>query len=271
MAAADALVIRTPEGIVFSYPLAGPVVRFLAVGLDLLLIAAVTSLLTSVLSILELVSVDVSVAARMAASFLIYFGYGIVLEWVGRGQTLGKKWFRIRVMDAQGLNLTFHQVVLRNLLRCVDILPAFYLLGGLVSLASPWAQRLGDWAAGTVVVRSESLAEPDLDQVRSPKYNSLRDQGRLMARIRHEITPEEAGLALQAVLRRDALEPRARVDLFRDLAEYFKEVVVLPESVTAVVTDEQLVRDIVDVLFIKRSDSASTAVHQDEVAIVRSR
>lgn len=254
---ANALVIRTPEGIVFSFPLAGPVARFLAVGVDLLLIAAVTNLLASALSILALISSDLRGAALILVSFLVYFGYSIVLEWVGRGQTIGKKLLRIRVMDAQGLDLAFHQIVLRNLLRAVDILPAFYLLGGLASLVSPLAQRLGDLAAGTVVVRSESLAEPDLDQVRSPKYNSLREHAHLVARFRQQVTPEEAGVALQAVLRRDALEPRARVDLFRDLADFLKSLVALPESLTSAVSDEQLVRNIVDVLFVKQAPPRS--------------
>ncbi len=246
---ANALLIRTPEGVVFSFPLAGPVARCLAVLVDFLLILAITTVFGSALLWVNAFSPDLAVALTILASFLIHFGYAIAQEWFWRGQTVGKRLFAIRVMDAQGLNLAFHQILLRNLLRTVDIMPVFYFLGGLSSLASPLAQRLGDIAAGTVVVRTRMSDEPDLAQLRSPKYNSLRELSHLIARIRRRISPQEAGIALQAVLRRDELEPDARVKLFDELADYFRRQAPILEPLGVSISSEQFVRNIVDALF----------------------
>ncbi len=90
--------------------------------------------------------------------FVVQVGYGIACEWLWRGQTVGKRLLRLRVMDAQGLHLQFSQVALRNLLRFVDSLPAFYLVGGLVSLLNSRAQRLGDFVANTIVIRASKIA-----------------------------------------------------------------------------------------------------------------
>ena len=86
-------------------------------------------------------------------------------------------------MDEQGLRLKFSQVVIRNLLRPVDGLPLAYLLGGLACLISKRAQRLGDLAAGTIVVRHPTIFQPDLDQLMAGKYNSFRDYPHLEARL----------------------------------------------------------------------------------------
>ena len=145
--ATNTLLIQTPEGIVFSLPLAGPVTRFLAWSVDVVCMAALCVAAGSVLGLLGLVSFDFARAAMVFASFVIQTGYGIVMEWFWRGQTIGKRLLRLRVMDAQGLRLQFSQIVIRNLLRFIDMLPAFYLVGGIACLLSRRAQRLGDFAA----------------------------------------------------------------------------------------------------------------------------
>ena len=71
----------------------------------------------------------------------------------------------------------------------------------------------------------------------------------LAARLRQRVPPVEAGLALQALLRRNGLDPEARVELFGRLAERFRVAGPLPEELTLDLTDEQLVRNVVDVLF----------------------
>ncbi|HTM48428.1 MAG TPA: RDD family protein [Bryobacteraceae bacterium] len=104
---------------------------------------------------------------------MISVGYGIVCEWRWRGQTIGKRMLRLRVMDRQGLRLQPSQIVIRNLLRFADGMPAFYLLGGVTSLINRHGQRLGDIAANTVVVRTEELPPPGLSQVSKGRFNSL--------------------------------------------------------------------------------------------------
>ena len=245
----NTLQIRTPEGIVFSQILAGPVVRFLAWTVDLVCIIALLLAAGRVIGILKLLSADVAMAVSTLSYFIISIGYGMVCEWNWRGQTLGKKLFRLRVMDAQGLRLQFSQIALRNLLRIVDALPVLYLVGGTSCWLHPRNQRLGDIAANTIVVRSPRLAEPDLDQLLAGKYNSLRQYPHLEARLRQRVTPAEARLAVQALLRREDFDPLARVELFRDLADHFRAKAEFPAEATEGITDEQHVRNVVDGLY----------------------
>src|SRR6185312_5489750 len=109
--------IRTPEGIIFSQSLAGPVSRFAAWGIDFAVITAITAFTGSILFLFQLVSPDFARAVSALSYFVISIGYGTFCEWYWRGQTVGKRLFRLRVMDAQGLGLQFNQIVLRNLLR----------------------------------------------------------------------------------------------------------------------------------------------------------
>jgi uncharacterized RDD family membrane protein YckC len=243
------LTIQTPEGIAFSLPLACPVTRCLAWVIDLGCISVVVSVARAILTLASLISADLSEALGILAYFAAQIGYGIVCEWFWRGQTVGKRLLGLRVMDAQGLRLQFSQVVLRNLLRFVDALPGFYLVGGVVSLLNARAQRLGDLVANTIVVRKLKLPEPDIDQLLAGKYNSLRDYPHLEARLRQRVSPLEAGLALQALLRRDQLDLRARVDLFDEMASHFRSLVVFPPEACEGITAEQYVRNVVDILF----------------------
>lgn len=258
--------IRTPEGIVFAYTLAGPVTRCLACSVDVLIAAAISRAVAVLLSFAGVLSGDFAQALTVVSFFVISVGYSLLLEWLARGQTLGKKLLRLRVMDANGLRLQFHQVVLRNLLRFVDMLPAFYLLGGLVSLFSARSQRLGDLAAGTVVVRVPRPLEPNLEQLLAGKFNSLRAFPHLEARLRQRVSPAEARLALQALIRRDTLEPAARVKLFAALAEHFKSHVRFPEEVTEALPDEQFIRNVVDLLFRSRTEPAGSVTTSRTVA-----
>ena len=246
---ANTLLISTPEGIAFSLLLAGPVTRFLAWAVDMACMAAMCMFAGMALGFLGLISLDFARAVLVLAVFVIQIGYGIVCEWFWRGQTVGKRLLRLRVMDVQGLRLQFSQAVIRNLLRLVDMLPAFYLVGGLACLISRRAQRLGDLAANTIVVRNPKIREPDLDQLLAGKFNSLRDYPHILARLHQRVSPGEARVALQAVLRRDQLDAPARVELFEEIAAHFRSVVEFPPEITEGIADEQFVRNVVDVLF----------------------
>lgn len=244
------LTIKTPEGVTFNLVLAGPISRSLAWLLDAAAIAAAAMVLMSVLSGLGKLSTDISTAIFLVAMFVVNLGYAMVLEWFWNGQTLGKRLLGLRVMDIQGLRLQPYQIIIRNLLRAVDSLPVAYLLGGLVCLFNRNAQRLGDLAANTVVIRERRLVEPDLDVIlETLHYNSLRDYPHLVARMRQQAAPEEAELALQALMRRDSLTPDARVTLFEALGTHFRRKVAFPQEALEGVSDEQYVRNIVDVLF----------------------
>jgi uncharacterized RDD family membrane protein YckC len=241
--------IRTPEGIVFAYPLAGPIVRCMAWAIDFVVISAISQGVAMLCLLTAAVSFDFAAALITLSYFVVSIGYGVVTEWAWRGQTIGKRMLRLRVMDAQGLRLQFHQVLLRNLLRFVDVLPVSYMVGGCACLLSRKAQRLGDLAASTVVIHHSRYAEPDLDQLLAGKFNSLRQHPHLEARLRQRVSPEETRLALQALVRRDELDPTARVAIFADLADHFKGMVTFPPESVEAMPDEQYVRNVVDILF----------------------
>ena len=241
--------IRTPEGITFSLLLAGPVTRFLAWSVDLLVILTASKLLNVLLGVLGIISRDLAAAGAVLGYFSVSIGYGIAVEWYWRGQTLGKRLLRLRVMDARGLQLRFSQIVIRNLLRFVDSLPLLYLVGGITCLVNRHAQRLGDFVANTIVVWNPRVDEPDLDQLLAGKYNSFRKYPHLEARMRQRVSPTEAQIALQALVRRDQFEPHDRVRLFRRIAGYFKPLVAFPQEATDGLSDEQYIRNLVDALY----------------------
>ena len=251
--------IRTPEGITFAYQLAGPVARCLAWAVDFLVIILLARGLAILCILASFISEDFASALLGIGYFAISIGYGVLTEWAWHGQTLGKRLVHLRVMDAQGLRLQFHQVLMRNLLRIADLLPGCYLVGGIAMLTSRRAQRLGDLAANTVVVHIPQHAEPDLDQLLAGKFNSLRQFPHLEARLRQRTTPEEAGLALQSLLRRDDLEPEARVRLFAELAEHFKTLTAFPPEAVEAMPDEQYIRNVVDIIFRPRGAAVAKA------------
>ena len=243
------LTIRTPEGISFSMLLAGPVIRFLAWIVDAAAVGVLALLAASASSFIVIVNPDIARAIAIASLFAISLGYGITLEWFWRGQTLGKRLLKLRVVDEQGLNLRFDQVVMRNLLRMVDRLPLFYLVGGVACLLSRHNQRLGDLAAGTVVMRVPSMEEPSIAAAMGGKYNSFRDYPHVEARLRQHVSPAEAALALESLIRRDEFEPGARIELFKELADHFRARAAFPDEATLGMTDEQYVRNVVDSIY----------------------
>jgi len=249
----NTLIIQTPEGVEFSFLLAGPITRSLAWIVDACCIGAALATLGSLAAMAKVITPDFANAAATLAYFALSFGYGMVFEWYWRGQTLGKRLLHLRVIDAQGLRLQFSQIALRNLLRIVDSMPLLYLVGGITCVFSRRTQRLGDFAANTVVVWNPVSSEPDLAQIMAGKYNSFRDYPHLEARLRQHTSPAEAAIALQALLRRESLELQARIELFASIAEHFRAVVAFPEEASVGLTDEQYVRNIVDVLYRPRA------------------
>jgi uncharacterized RDD family membrane protein YckC len=241
------LPLRTPEGIVFSLPLAGPASRFLALSIDIACIAAASETLDRLFGAFKVAGAGQALFA--IAYFVISIGYGIATEWLWRGQTLGKRVVGLRVMDEHALRLEFSQIVVRNLLRMIDGLPIFYLVGGAACFFSRYSQRLGDLAANTIVVRDLKPSQPDLNQLLGGRYNSMLEHRQLAARLRQRVPPAAATIALDSILRRDQFEPRARVELFGELAAYFKALVEFPAEATEQLSDEQYVRNVAEILF----------------------
>ncbi|HEX8237419.1 MAG TPA: RDD family protein [Abditibacteriaceae bacterium] len=83
----------------------------------------------------------------------ITHGYYFLFEWLWDGQTPGKRWLGLRVVQTSGMPITVWESLTRNLLRTVDFLPGFYGAGALVALINPLNRRIGDMVAGTIVAR----------------------------------------------------------------------------------------------------------------------
>lgn len=247
--------IRTPEGVDFEIPIASPFSRCLALAIDLAIVVASTLLLGQVFAILQMMVSQVPVIGRILTDFgtgalivlqfVVSVFYGMIMEWLWSGRTVGKKILRLRVIDERGLALGFRQVALRNIFRVLDSLPSsFYLLGGISCFLTKRCQRIGDIAAGTLVVREEESRTPKVDEWIRFEQNSFSALPHLEARLRQRTSPEEARLVLDAIARRNELDPAARLELFAKLAEFFRERADFPEEITMGLSDEQYVRNV---------------------------
>jgi len=154
------LIVPTPERVSFDYQVAGLGTRALAQVLDLLVVAGI--LLAVYFIAIAAVAANANTVATLIAimgSFVVIFGYFWISESLWSGQTIGKKAFRLRAVGDRGEPLTFGQAGIRNIVRIVDFLPYAYGVGLVVLFVNGKGKRLGDLAAGTIVVKdSDSVA-----------------------------------------------------------------------------------------------------------------
>ncbi len=99
-------------------------------------------------------------AGMAFALFLILWGYFSLFEAFWHGQTPGKRVMKIRVIKDSGRQITLFEALARNLLRPVDYMPGLYLAGVITMLANKRSKRLGDLAAGTLVIHERVEAQP---------------------------------------------------------------------------------------------------------------
>jgi uncharacterized RDD family membrane protein YckC len=245
--------IRTPEGITFSLHLAGVPVRAMALLIDSVVVFVLLLASGYATAQMGILLPGLSTFFWFLAVFLVQTGYFIVLEWFWNGRTVGKWVMKLRVADQAGLRLHFSQIVVRNLARVVDSLPFLYFVGAVAVLMNRHSQRLGDFAANTVVLRRPFDYAPNIAPLVDIKYNSFRDHPHICARLRQAVTPEEARIAVEALQRRDTLEPDARMETFGAIAQRFRAAAPFPDDATFGLTDEQYVRNAVDILFRRRT------------------
>jgi len=153
--ASDDLVISTPERVAFQYEIAGIGSRFLAQIVDSLVILVILIAITILAAALGglFSSGELALLIEVILGFIVLAGYFLVSEAAWNGQTLGKRSARLRVVGDHGEPLTLAQAAIRNLVRIVDFLPLFYGIGMLTLFINGRGKRLGDFAAGTLVVR----------------------------------------------------------------------------------------------------------------------
>jgi len=146
-------IFETPENIDLQLHVAGPVVRAAAWFLDSLIRAMVY---TALFFFLSFTASEFSFAMGLLAAFLLEWFYPVVFEVLKNGATPGKKYMGIRVVSDNGTPVNWNASVIRNLLRWADFLPVLYGLGLISMFFNKDFKRLGDLAAGTLVIYGES-------------------------------------------------------------------------------------------------------------------
>src|SRR5260370_29533966 len=152
--------VITTEKVPFNYRVAGLGSRFLAWLVDAGMIVSLGTAGICAGSVLEIGRQGLGMAIVLLWFFALSWGYFLVFEWLWHGQTPGKRLLGIRVIQWQGTSVTFYQSAVRNILRAVDSLPLFYPLGFCVAACNRENRRLGDLAAGTLVVHVDRKAKP---------------------------------------------------------------------------------------------------------------
>ena len=210
--------VRTPESIAFSYELAGIGSRFLAVAIDLLLQIGI---LIALLWGFALVAPhgqgritfvhNVVVGLTIFVVFVIFFGYFIIFEAMWNGQTPGKRALGLRVVRDGGYPIDGSASLVRNLIRVGEMMFGFYAISAISALVSPENKRLGDIAAGTIVVREAKMQSP------ASMLREIREEPVYAATA--YASGEERALVKRFLERRDSLDPRRRAELAHQIAE----------------------------------------------------
>ena len=151
--------VETPEGIDLPLRPAGLMVRALAFTIDLTLRGLILGSLFIVLAMLG----KLGAGLGSLLIFGVSWWYMVLFEVLNQGRSPGKQWMGLRVVQDDGTPIGWSASLLRNLLRFVDLLPFGYFLGAISCLQHPGFKRLGDIAAGTLVIyREQPLSRPQL-------------------------------------------------------------------------------------------------------------
>jgi len=174
----DEYTIATPENVTFDFQIAGIGSRFIGALIDTFLIVLLLFLLNILLGVaLGAVSENgggvtdfaddpgwvagLVIAIYALINFGLFWGYYLVFELGWQGQTPGKRLAGTRVVKLDGSGPGFLEVAIRNLVRLVDFLPAAYALGFVTMFFNRNVRRLGDFAAGTLVIRQPDAVRLD--------------------------------------------------------------------------------------------------------------
>jgi len=220
--------VETPEHVSVGYELADLGSRFTAMLIDGLVLALIfIGLLALVVSgaalgLGAIIPGDMVVALFILVWFLASAGYYVFYEGFRDGQTPGKKAMRIRVVQDGGFPVSFRAAAVRNLLRAVDMQPApSWGFAALTMMLHPRTKRLGDLAAGTVVVRDrtgqpipeERVADPGAaslgaPRLADPEFAALSMYVQRRAGLEYAVRTQVAGTLMQRLVGRFQGDPR---------------------------------------------------------------
>jgi uncharacterized RDD family membrane protein YckC len=211
------IVLHTPEGVDVSHPLGGVGSRSAAQLIDL----AIQSLAIAAVVAVSYAAggSDVLVTAFAVSAFVMLFLYDVLFEVYGGGATIGKRRVGLRVIETSGRPVGWRSSAIRNAIRLIEGVACLYVLALLVVLVTERSQRLGDLAAGTVVIRdgkTHGLPAP-------PSLGTPLGAGALDAT---GVDDEGLGAIHDFLARRSTLEPLARARVARALADALRPRVV---------------------------------------------
>ena len=158
--------VEIPGGINLEAQVVGPIPRFFAFAIDL----GIRGIIIFIMSLLSIPfgSFGMGGGFFLIFLFVIEWLYPVLFEVLARGQTPGKKLLKISVINDDLSPVTLGTSMVRNLLRTVDFLPLFYLAGLVTMLSNQRFQRLGDLAAGTLVISVPESSKPAAVQEIAP-------------------------------------------------------------------------------------------------------
>ena len=223
----DVYAIRTPENVAFEFELAGVGSRAVAWFLDVLIMGLMIVVASCIFSMLAPALGGFAMALLFIAIFLVQWWYSALFEWWLGGQTLGKKAVGLRTLQERGVRITFLQAVVRNLVRVVDLLPGLYFVGGVSALLDRSGRRLGDLAAGTIVVRERRAPRPTAVVPPSERYNTFVSDPDVTHAARR-ITPPERDAMVSLGLRREELPLSIRHELFSRMSGHLEQRLGVP-------------------------------------------
>lgn len=197
--------VSTPEGVELRLPVAGLASRALAWLIDTFIKTIGLSLVGAVLAYMSSAGEGVYLLLLFA---LLWF-YNVLFEVLAHGATPGKKAVGLRVVSVKGTPVGWSESLIRNLIRVVDVLPGCYAFGCISVMLSGHFQRLGDLAAGTIVIyepKKQSkakvvkvAAEPLQVPIQLAEQQSIVTFGERATQLSHERADELANI-LQPVL-----------------------------------------------------------------------
>ncbi|HJR58239.1 MAG TPA: RDD family protein [Vicinamibacterales bacterium] len=243
MPALEKLNIDTPEQVALEFSLATVGSRFLALAVDSVIQLACGVALFAVVALGAWVSSVTIAGARpwvlaifVLGLFVINFAYFAVFESLWNGQTPGKRLIGLRVIHASGRPISVFEAILRNVVRIADQLPGIYAIGIVSVFLTERSQRLGDLAAGTVVVHERLVKAEAADfGGAAPPALALTHHGA------SRLTAEEIAVIELFFRRREELDGYGRLRAARQVAARVRERL----GITAKIDDEQLLEEVI--------------------------
>lgn len=213
--------VETPEGIDLQAELAGPIVRAMAYAIDLM----VRGLVLGIISIIMLFAGNIGTGIILLILFILEWFYPVLFEIYNNGQTIGKKTMGLTVVNDDLTAISWGSSLIRNLLRFADFFPFGYLVGVSSMVLSSRFQRLGDLAAGSLVIykqKSKQIAAlPKCQSHPSPIPLSLEDQIAIVAFTeRHKELSEERQQELADILAEPLQQKSGGINYLRGIGSW---------------------------------------------------